>query len=296
MLWITFKCLHLCLCCPLHRHTHLHPLAETMEVNVALHRKEKQPLGIFFRCLSTPPYCQVAKLLDSGAAMASNEVHIGDILLNINEKDVQSLTPEDVKDVLKACSADMPVRLKLQRTLTNGAPLSNGPSDSQDEAEVTEPKSSPRRSRRVGLAVPLPSIEEGAPPGKPRPRLSFTPETNSKKEEYPKLAASKSVDLHSLPQWRRQMSQMVSLQNLLDGHEMTDRLHNRCRDLRVRGGRREERGEKGGGRREERGRRKERGGRKGERREKRGGRREEGGRREKREGGGRPGWCGVLRF
>lgn len=223
--------------CPLHAHTHArtHAGTQAMEVNVELRRKEKQPLGIFFRCQSAPPYCQVAKLLDSGAAMASREVHVGDALLSINEKDVQGLTPEEVKDVLKACSAEAPVRLRLQRPLTNGAPISNGPSDSQEEVEAAGSKSSSSpRARRVGLSTTLSSIEEGAQPSKPRPRLSFTPESNSKKEDYPKLSASKSVDLHNLPQWRRQMAQMVSLKNLLDGHEMTDRLHNHCRDLKVR--------------------------------------------------------------
>ena len=41
---------------------------------VRVQREENQPLGIAFRKLDTPPYCQVALLQDKGAAKLSQQV------------------------------------------------------------------------------------------------------------------------------------------------------------------------------------------------------------------------------
>ena len=216
-----------------------------------LTRKEKQPLGIFFRCLPEPPFCQVAKLHDTGAATASGEIHMGDILLNVNGHNVEHLKPEEVKDVLKSCVGETSIRLALRRTLTNGQPVSNGPSGSPEREGPApiKPHPSPSRTRRSGMALTLPGIDEkessggggGRPGPDPHHRLSLTPEIGRKsmvdrKSEMLKLAPSKSVDFQILPQWRqRQTSEMVPIQNLLDGHEMSDRLHNHCKDVKVGG-------------------------------------------------------------
>lgn len=89
------------------------------------------------------------------------------------------------------------------------------------------------KTRRTGAVTQegkLPQISEYATPSTfpnldlpPEKRLSFTPEM-TRKMPMP-LAVSKSLDLSNLPQWR-QASKMVPLQNLLDGTELHDRLHN----------------------------------------------------------------------
>lgn len=48
-----------------------------MDVTVELALRESQSLGIGFSQLESPPYCQVAKLQEKGAAKESEKIQIG---------------------------------------------------------------------------------------------------------------------------------------------------------------------------------------------------------------------------
>lgn len=174
-----------------------------------------------------------------GAAASSGQVKEGDLLLSVNGQDVQLLSPDEVRKLLALQSSDHAITLGLRRPATNGN-QSNGPSGLAPDVVVqgSSPDSSPTsgrrmKTRRTGAVTQegkLPQISEYATPSTfpnldlpPEKRLSFTPEM-TRKMPMP-LAVSKSLDLSNLPQWR-QASKMVPLQNLLDGTELHDRLHN----------------------------------------------------------------------
>ena len=101
-----------------------------------------------------------------------------------------------------------------------------------------------RRSNVMAGGMGLPEIQEGVGESESAPkninlnvspvpthRHSLTPEAIRKPIDNIKRAAplrgSKSLDLANLPQWRSgNPSQNITVHNLLNGHEMSDRLHN----------------------------------------------------------------------
>lgn len=223
-----------------------------MDVSVKLKLAKNQPLGIGFCQLERPPHCQVARLLETGAAKESGEIYEGDLLVGLNGKDVQHLSPEEVKELLMSLVGAPEITLDLRRTAVNGTQMSlkvvNGPSVG---VTLPSPESSPRghrrgmmmqRPRRQGVIAGLgdhsrlSEIEEGRPMQSgalnPTPldkkRFSLTPETTRKQPPAQKshLRVAKSLDLSNLPQWRQQATQMVPLKNLQEGTELHDRLHN----------------------------------------------------------------------
>ena len=208
-------------------------------MTVKLELLENQSLGIGFSQLESPPYCQVAKLQEKGAAKESGKIHEGDTLLSINSKDVRELSPEEVREMLQSLPKSTGVTLGLHRTAVNGGlAMENGPSI---RLKPSSPETSPRMGRRrragviSGLADRLPDIDEstslsagGLHPPQDKKRYSLTPET-SRKQEQPRrmpIKTAKSLDLSNLPQWRQQAMQMVPLRNVQDGSELHDRLHN----------------------------------------------------------------------
>ena len=222
-----------------------------MDVTVKLKLSKNQPLGIGFCQLERPPHCQVAKLLETGAANESGEIHEGDLLVSLNGKDVQHLSPEEVKELLVGLIGDSEITLELRRTAVNGTQTDlkvlNGPSVG---VTLPSPESSPR-DRRRGILVQRPrrqgvigglgdhsrlsEIEEGRPmppgaliPPLDKKRFSLTPEATRKQPlaQRPHLRVAKSLDLSNLPQWRQQATQMIPLKNLQEGSELHDRLHN----------------------------------------------------------------------
>jgi len=220
-----------------------------MDVSVKLKLAKNQPLGIGFCQLERPPHCQVARLLETGAAKESGEIYEGGLLVGLNGKDVQHLSPEEVKELLMSLVGAPEITLELRRTAVNGTQTGlkvvNGPSFG---VTLPSPESSPgghrrvQRPRRQGVIAGLgdhsrlSEIEEGRPmqPGSLNPtpldkkRFSLTPETTRKQPPAQKshLRVAKSLDLSNLPQWRQQATQMVPLKNLQEGTELHDRLHN----------------------------------------------------------------------
>ena len=186
-----------------------------------------------------PPCFQVAQLVQEGAAASSNQVNEGDLLLSVNGQDVQLLSPDEVRKLLAVHSSNRFITLGLRRPAMNGN-RSNGPGTLAPDLVIqgTSPESSPKperkmKTRRTGAVTQegkLPRIGEYTTHSSfpnmelpPEKRLSLTPEM-PRRLPMP-LTASKSLDLSNLPQWR-QASKMVPLQNLLDGTELHDRLHN----------------------------------------------------------------------
>lgn len=125
------------------------------------------------------------------------------------------------------------------------------PSSSPSNSPSVSPTSSPhgrrrnprvRRSNALAGGGGLPEIQEGVSESEtsiknlnihpiPTHRHSLTPDpirnpvVDAVKRGTP-LRGSKSLDLANLPQWRAgSASQSVVVHNLLDGHEMSDRLH-----------------------------------------------------------------------
>ena len=221
-----------------------------MDVTVLLEKQPNQTLGIGFKKLSRPPYCQISKLVP-GAATQSGKVCEGDVLLGVNGQNVQHLSPDEVREVLSRYSNDTRLLIELRRvsvdTVPNGvvpsinvgvtsperkSPDFNGSSESSPDAS---PRLSdrPRRRGRSGIndSSMLPGIQEGNPPPGLFPshlqekRHSLTPEPSRKTHVTNPMKTAKTVELTSLPQWRQAMEQ-VPIQNLIDGHELHDRLHN----------------------------------------------------------------------
>ncbi len=126
---------------------------------------------------------------------------------------------------------------------------SNSPSVSPSISPVMGRRRSPRlrRSNVMAGGGALPEIQEGVGESEGIPRSlslsvhqppthrhsltpTLTPEAVLKPIDNIKratpLRGSKSLDLANLPQWRAgNAAQSITVQNLLDGHEMSDRLH-----------------------------------------------------------------------
>ena len=235
------------------------------DLTVNLKKECEQSLGIGFKRLPRPPHCQVSALVENGVASMSGQIEIGDLLLNINGINVQHLSPGEVGAVLARHSADSTIALEVRRSsanrisnninssedvLPNGYPAINVVSSSPEQA-LREGGSSPeknispvpvgkRRTRRtnvisggVGPLTEIPEAEDTLHLPNCSPEIShrhsFTPEASRKTVEDVKkvsMRSSKSLDLSNLPQWRAGSSaQSVTIHNLLDDTEMTDRLH-----------------------------------------------------------------------
>lgn len=230
-----------------------------MDITVHLEKKPNQTLGIGFKKLPKPPYCQVFKLVPNGAASQSGKVNEGDLLLSIEGHNVQNLSPDEARDIIARYSTNTKLLLELRRSPTevpNGvvpsinvdmgspelcrSPEFNGsPGSSPDTSPQMNGRHHPRRRPgRSGLIERggLPGIQEGAmsnastglfPPEK---RHSLTPELTRKTHVLNPLKQTKSLDLANLPQWR-QATEQIAIQNLIEGTELHDRLHNQ--DLKV---------------------------------------------------------------
>ena len=232
-------------------------------VTVNLSKDHGQFLGIGFKKLLKPPFCQVSKLVEHGIAAKSGSVHEGDLLLSVNGINVQHLTPDEVRGVLSRYSGDPNIVLELNRLKTtensinggdkepvvNGYPVINIEDHHSTNNQVDGSSSSQkrqkwgnRRERRVNIMQPgngslLPDISEGVADknslnvidiSEVTERHSLTPEMSRKPlEEFNRasLRTSKSLDLANLPQWRANAAPSITLHNLLDSTEMTDRLH-----------------------------------------------------------------------
>ena len=183
-----------------------------MEYTVSLCKTPEQALGIGFKGLHSPPYCQVGCILKDSAAYEHTEIKEGDLLLEVNGTDVTEQNPDEVKQTLASCAKDCNIELKLRRA--------------------------DRRVRRSGAGVaPLHVTEEDAPAPPPpkgllpspnpptdvRHRRSYTV-SNSIDKPIP-MVSSHSVEFGELPQYRR-LTQHIPLQNLIAGTELSDRLHN----------------------------------------------------------------------
>ena len=122
---------------------------------------------------------------------------------------------------------------------------SNSPSPEVPDMDMSATRNRPSRDRRTmfGMSKGLPQIDERVapncqnglqPPQAPSQvhRHSLTPEAVRKPmQEFNKknmMRPCKSLDLANLPQWRSGGgAQTVTIHNLLDDHELTDRLYNK---------------------------------------------------------------------
>lgn len=227
-----------------------------MDISVSLNKAPGQSLGIGFKKMPHPPFCQVYKLVTDGAARQSGMVHEGDMLLCVNGHSVQNQTPDEVRQVLSRFKNDSKVLLELRRPISsqNGnnsmSPddIPNGHSpmySSPQSPEIPEianlsPETSPNissRSRRKPISGPLPGIQETATHNSLMPqgfganlqdqraqRHSLTPDVTRKIKQM-SLKPAKSLDLANLPQWRQHATPQVPLKNLITETEMHDRLH-----------------------------------------------------------------------
>lgn len=233
-----------------------------MDITVRLEKQPNQSIGIGFKKLPKPPFCQVFKLVQNGAAFQSGKVSEGDMLLSVNGHNVTHLSPDGVRDILSRFSNNTELLLELRRPtseIPNGVvPAINCPTPTSPELPSMEvingsdssPETSPQisthnrspRTRRSGLhdrgvtfaKNALPGIQEGALSATPSPGLfpavekkrhSLTPELTRRTHIMNQLKSTKSLDLANLPQWR-QATEQITVQNLIDGTELYDRLHN----------------------------------------------------------------------
>ena len=205
-----------------------------------------------------PPFCQVYKLVDEGAARQSGKVHEGDMLLCINGRSVQNQTPDDVRKVLSCYTQDTKILLELRRPISsitmndslsnedipNGHPPTYSSPQSPDEPDIANlsPEGSPKmsgRTRRSPVFGGLPGIQETPvsnntlSPHSYNPALqdmraqrhSLTPDATRRVKQM-SLKPAKSLDLANLPQWRQHTTLQVPLRNLITETDTHDRLHN----------------------------------------------------------------------
>ena len=233
------------------------------DVLIEIKRSPGQPIGLRFKKAAKPPYCEVKEVVEGGAAIQSGKIHVGDLLLGINGKNLQHVEPEQLLETMQQYRNQTSLIFEMRR-MTFLKPTMNGdtpeinvrtPSpDVVDDSPLSSSNASPNRSpsasrriRRSGTA--LPDIQEGrlAEDGtllglglglglQDQKRLSLTPESSRKSPEIEKLKISKStsLDLANLPQWRKSGSHSISLQYLIDGSETVDRLHNHVSEVKVR--------------------------------------------------------------
>lgn len=185
-----------------------------------------------------------AHLARSSLSLSLSQIQVGDVLLSINGKNVEESPPNEVRAMLAEIQSGVPVKLGLRRPAMNGeGNLENGLP--QLVTETPSPDTSPmsRRRRPFRMAAMdghsgLDNIPEthslDLPAYSIDKRHSLTPEMPRKAFSKPvPIKTSKSLDLSNLPQWRLQVSQMVPLKNLIDGTELTERLHNTCKEVKV---------------------------------------------------------------
>ena len=86
-----------------------------MDISVSFNKAPGQSLGIGFKKMPQPPYCQVYKLVGEGAAGQSGKVQEGDMLLCVNGISVQHQTPDEVRQVLSRYTHDPSIQLELRR-------------------------------------------------------------------------------------------------------------------------------------------------------------------------------------
>ena len=233
-----------------------------MDITITLYKAPGQTLGIGFKKMPQPPYCQVYKLVGDGAARQSGKVQEGDMLLCVNGHNVQHLTPDEVRKVLSRCAQETSILLELRRpymSTQNGNSGTLSPDDipnghlpsnlSPQSPEIPEvatvsPDNSPllSRTRRPPVYGGLPGIQESTSPTLNIPHLSpglqdhhrtqrhsLTPQSRTpevtRRINQMSLKPAKSLDLANLPQWRQHSTPQVPLKNLITETEMHDRLH-----------------------------------------------------------------------
>ena len=183
-----------------------------MEYTVSLRKTPEQPLGIGFKGLQAPPYCQVGCVLKDSAACEHGEIKEGDLLLQVNGTDVTEKSPDEVRQTLASCSKDCAIELKLRRPAADRGRVRRSGAGVAP-VHVTEEDTSPKH-----LQLTNPN-----PPTDVRHRRSYTV-SNSIDKPIP-MVSSHSVEFGELPQYRR-LTQHIPLQNLITGTELSDRLHN----------------------------------------------------------------------
>ena len=237
-----------------------------MDIPVLLNKAPGQSLGIGFKKMPQPPYCQVYKLVGEGAARESGKVLEGDMLLSINGRNVQHQTPDEVRKLLSGFTQDTTIFLELRRLISN-SDLSNGHPSSPRSPDIPEivnisPEVSPNLEGRRRRQPVLPGIEEAptksdlntvsahhslghnhTPPLQDhRGRYSLTPQSltpnATRRFHHLSLKPAKSLDLANLPQWRQHATPQVPLKNIITEAEMYDRLH--TQGIKVREGKRYE--------------------------------------------------------
>ena len=233
-----------------------------MDISITLNKAPGQSLGIGFKKMPQPPYCQVYKLVSDGAARQSGKVQEGDMLLCVNGHNVQHLTPDEVRKVLSRCTQDTSILFELRRPyipsthngnsailspddIPNGHLPSNSSPQSPEIPDVAtvSPDTSPSlgtRSRRPPVYGGLPGIQETTSPmlnishlapqdHQRTQRHSLTPQSRTpevaRRINQMSLKPAKSLDLANLPQWRQHSTPQVPLRNLITETETHDRLH-----------------------------------------------------------------------
>lgn len=183
-----------------------------MEYTVSLRKTPEQALGIGFKGLQVPPYCQVGCVLKDSAAGEQGEIKEGDLLLEVSGMDVTEQNPDEVRQTLGSCAKENVIELKLRRPAADRARVRRSGAGVAPLHVSSEEEVSPKH------LMPSPN-----PPADVRHRRSYTV-SNSVDKPIP-MVSSHSVEFGELPQYRR-LTQHIPLQNLINGTELSDRLHN----------------------------------------------------------------------
>ena len=190
---------------------------------------------------------KVYAILEGTALQRSKQVSPGDVIVQINDRDVKNLTSAQLIDMISTLQDDTEVTLKVLHPNTSkpvkppiiavdsvDTEVQNGVND-QTHLNIKQ------RSRKTPVVSKdsLPKITEAEEQSKPihlqpkelhsvSKRLSLTPETKHK--TVAPLQPSKSLDLGALPTWRSKT--FINLHNYWTGEQHSDRLYTHAEQVR----------------------------------------------------------------
>lgn len=202
---------------------------------VRVAKNQGESMGIGFN-KNSDQQNRVFAILEGSSLHRSKDIIPGDIIMQVNNRDVSHYTSKQLIDVIATLQDETEVTFHIVRpseTLTNGdtpsitiddvnphPPPTNTGGRTEGRRPIRRPVVDDHRSKPVHLQ---PNVEHPASMTK---RLSLTPETKHKEiiaSANNALQPSKSLDLGALPTWRSKT--FVNLHNYWTGEQQSDRLH-----------------------------------------------------------------------
>lgn len=217
------------------------------EQYIKVYKNPGESLGLGFN-KNSEEQNKVFAILEGSALQRSKQITPGDLIVQINGRDVRKFSSGQLIDMISTLQDDTEVSLKVAHpNSTNGTPRGMlCPAISVDSEEKPSVENGVGENRRPARMRKTPVTSDNLPKitesdeqvNKPKPmllqplhnvgkRLSLIPET--KHRELPAIQPSKSLDLGTLPTWRNKT--FINLQNYWTGEQCSDRLHTQAEQV-----------------------------------------------------------------